>query len=104
GPQGRGGGPQGPSGQGRARHHRADDPRGHVRAEGVDVAVGQVHDAHDAVDEAEPASDQEEDRRVEERVEQVDEEDVHYSATRYEITFTSAFVELPLSSGASRMR
>src|SRR5262249_53812501 len=93
-----------PHGQRRARHHRADDPRGHVRAEGVDVAVGQVHDAHDAVDEAEPARDQEEDRRVEQRVEQVDEEDVHYSVTRYEITFTSAFVELPLSSGASRIR
>jgi len=55
-----------------------------------------------AVDEAEPARDQEENRRVEEQLSQMNEEDVHYSATRYEITFTSGFVELPLSTTASR--
>src|SRR5262249_19685786 len=88
----------------RPGHDRADDPRRHVGAEGVDVAVRQVHDAHDPVDEAEAARDQEEDRRVEERVENVDQEDVHYSATRYEITFTSGLKECPFSASASRIR
>src|SRR5262245_43618442 len=94
----------GPHRHRRPGHHRADDPRRHVGAEGVDVAVRQVHDAHDTVDEAQAARDQEQDRRKEQRVEKVDEEDVHYSATRYEITFTSGFIECPFSASASRIR
>ena len=50
----------------------ADDPRGHVGAERIEVAVGHVHDAHDAVDQGESARDEEEDGRVEERVQDVD--------------------------------
>src|SRR5262249_56007823 len=53
------------------------DPGGDVGAEGVEVAVGEVDDPHHAVDQAQAAGDQEEDRCVEERVEEVDEGDVH---------------------------
>src|SRR5207245_6509009 len=91
-------------GQRRPGRGGADRPGCHVRAEGVEVAVREVHDPHDAVDEAEPAGDQKEDRRVQERVEEVDEEDVHHSATRYGITFTSVSIEFPLSTIASRTR
>ena len=45
---------------------QADRPRRHVRADGVEIAVGHVHDPHHAVDEREPGGDEEEDRRVEE--------------------------------------
>ena len=51
---------------------QADGPGRHVGAERVEVAVGHVDDAHDAVDEGEPAGDEEEDGRVEEGVQDVD--------------------------------
>src|SRR2546425_12341526 len=86
------------------RRDAPDRPRRDVRAEGVEVAVGHVHDPHDAVDEAQAARDEEEDRRVEQRVEEVDDEDVHYSATRNGITFTSGFTRLPLRASATSTR
>src|SRR5437764_3712566 len=89
---------------GRPGRHGADRPGRHVRAERVEVAVGHVHDTHDAVDETQAAGDQEEDRGVEERVDEVDEEDVHHSATRYGSTLTSGFVWFPLKTSASRTR
>src|SRR2546425_12702826 len=86
------------------RRDAPDRPRRDVRAEGVEVAVGHVHDPHDAVDEAQAARDEEEDRRVEQRVEEVDDEDVHYSATRNGITLTSGFTRLPLRASATSTR
>src|SRR5207237_1378000 len=87
----------------RGRPH-PDRPRRRVRAERVEVAVGEVDDAHDAVDQAEAAGDEEEDRRVEQRVEEVDEEEVHQSVTRYGITFTSGFTRLSSRARASATR
>jgi hypothetical protein len=52
-------------GRERARQE-ADDPCRHIRAERVEVAVGHVHDAHDAVDEGQPARNEKEDGSVEE--------------------------------------
>ncbi len=64
----------------------------------------EVHDAHDAVDQAEATGDQEEHRGVEQRVQEVDGDGVHQSPTRYETTFTSGFTRLPLSASASITR
>ena len=64
----------------------------------------EVDDAHDAVDQAEAARDQEEHRRVEQRVQEVDDEGVHqltHGGT--ETTFTSGFTRLSLSASASRI-
>src|SRR5262249_59432466 len=81
-------------GGGGAGEEGAHDPGAHVGAEGVDVAVGEIHDPHHAVDQAEAAGGEEERGGVEESVEDVDDEDVHQSLTRNGITFTSGFTRL----------
>ena len=60
-----------------ATHEQPHRPGRHEGPEGVEIAVGQVDDVHDAVDEAEPAGDEKEHCRVEERVEDVNQERVH---------------------------
>ena len=59
----------------RVAERAADHPGRDVGAERVERAVRQVDDAHDAVDEAQARGDEEEHRRVEERVEHLDDED-----------------------------
>src|SRR5262249_34148257 len=78
----------------------ADRPRRHVRANGVEVAVGHVHDPHHAVDERETGGDEEEDRRVEQRVEDLCDQRIH-EALRYHGSDTvrvSAGASVPLTT------
>ena len=58
--------------------------------------MGEVDDAHHAVDEGEAAGDEEQDGCIEEGVEDVDEEEVHQSPARYGTTLTSGFTRFPL--------
>ena len=88
----------------RAGQHAPQRPRRHVGAEGVQVAVGQIHDPHHAVDEAQTTGDEKERRRGQERVEQMDEQEVHQSPSRWDSTFTSGFTRLPLRASVSTTR
>ena len=66
----------------RAGQNLAQRPRRDVGAEGVEVSVGQVDDPHHAIDEAQPTGDEEQRRRRQERIEEMNEEEIHQSATR----------------------
>ena len=66
----------------RVADRAADDPGRDVGAERIEGAMRQIDDAHDAVDEAQARGDQKQNRRVEERIEQLDDEDRHRSSSR----------------------
>src|SRR5262245_15034917 len=66
--------------------------------------MGEVHDPHDAVDEAEPAGDEEQGGCGQEGVENMDDQEIHQSPTRYGITFTSGFTRLSSTARATITR
>src|SRR5262249_45044373 len=66
---------KGPSGGYAERNGAPDQPRRDEGADGVERAVRHVDDAHDAEDQAKAGSDQKKNRGVEQRIEDLDDED-----------------------------